>query len=48
MCTSDAGGGTVVQVVKTSIELGNYMHVANHVTKAEQTPDVQVRRGKGL
>lgn len=29
-------------VIKTAIELRNYLHVANYVAKAEQTPDVLV------
>lgn len=33
-----------LNVIKVSIEMGNYVHVSNYVQKAEQVPDVQVRR----
>jgi len=29
-----------LNVIKVAIEMGNYAHVQNHVTKAEQTPDL--------
>jgi COP9 signalosome complex subunit 1 len=29
-----------LNVIRTSLELGNYSHVVNYVSKAEQTPDV--------
>ncbi len=32
-----------LNVVRTAIEMNNFMHVQNYVSKAEQTPDVQVR-----
>ena len=32
-----------LNVIKVSIELGNYVHVNNYISKAEQTPEVQVR-----
>ena len=28
-----------MNVIKVSIEMGNYAHVVNYVAKAEQTPD---------
>ncbi len=31
-----------LNVIKVSIELGNYVHVNNYISKAEQTPEVQV------
>ena len=31
-----------LNVIKVAIELNNYGHVQNYVTKAESTPDVQV------
>ena len=31
-----------LHVIKVSIELGNYVHVNNYISKAEQTPEVQV------
>ena len=31
-----------LRVVQTSVEMGNYLHVTNYVTKAEQAPDSQV------
>lgn len=44
-CTS---GKHVIQmclnVIKVSIELGNYVHVNNYISKAEQTAEVQVSR----
>lgn len=30
-----------LNVIKVSIELGNYVHVNNYISKAEQTPEVQ-------
>lgn len=33
--------GMCLNAIKVTIELGNFMHVQNYVTKAEQTPDVQ-------
>lgn len=32
-----------LSVVRTALELGNFVHVANYVAKAEQAPDVPVR-----
>jgi hypothetical protein len=32
-------------VVKCSIEMGNYIHLANYVQKAETTPEAQVGGG---
>jgi COP9 signalosome complex subunit 1 len=29
-----------MNVIKVSIEMGNYAHVSNYVAKAEQTPDL--------
>jgi COP9 signalosome complex subunit 1 len=29
-----------MNVIKVSIEMGNYAHVVNYVAKAEQTPDL--------
>ena len=31
-----------LNVIKVSIELGNYVHVNNYISKAEQTAEVQV------
>lgn len=31
-----------LNVIKVSIELGNYVHVNNYISKAEQTSEVQV------
>lgn len=33
-----------LNVIKVSIELGNYVHVNNYISKAEQTSEVQVGR----
>ena len=33
-----------LNVIKVSIELGNYVHVSNYISKAEQTPEAQVNR----
>ena len=30
-------------IIKCGVEMGNYVHVNNYVSKAEQTPDVAVR-----
>lgn len=32
-----------LNVIRVSIELGNYVHVNNYISKAEQTPEVQVQ-----
>lgn len=37
-----------LNVIKVAIELNNYGHVQNYVTKAESTPDVQVNSSVGL
>jgi COP9 signalosome complex subunit 1 len=29
-----------LSVIRTSVEMGNYLHVANYVSKAETTPDL--------
>ena len=34
---------TCLNVIRVSIELGNFNHVSNYVTKAEQTPDIKAR-----
>eukprot|EP00798_Chlamydomonas_sp_ICE-L_P013422 gene13422-19278_t len=31
-----------LSVIRVSNEMANYMHVSNHVAKAEQTPDIQL------
>jgi hypothetical protein len=34
-------------IIKCGVEMGNYAHVSNYVSKAEQTPDVAVRLERG-
>ena len=34
---------TCLNVIRVSVELGNFNHVSNYVTKAEQTPDIKAR-----
>ena len=35
-----------LNVIKVSVEMGNYVHVNNYVQKAEQQPDALVRRAR--
>ena len=35
-------------IIKCGVEMGNYAHVSNYVSKAEQTPDVAVRLEPGM
>jgi COP9 signalosome complex subunit 1 len=42
--------GMCLNVVRTACDMGNFVHVANYVSKAEQTPEATVRcacRGEG-
>ena len=37
-----------LSVIRVAVEMGNFMHVANHVSKAEAAPDVQVCTSIGV
>merc|ERR1719263_1267216 len=39
--------GMCLSVVRVSLELGNFLHVANYVQKAEATPDKDAEPGAG-
>jgi COP9 signalosome complex subunit 1 len=33
-----------LNVIRCSVEMGNFLHVANYVNKAEATPEAKVRK----